>query len=280
MAKKTKEEKKKEEEKIKKYREITADDITSRKEVRDRGKKISTRDHKIKMYRFALVICILFLIVIYFLLWLWRMNGGFVIGLNEDFSKDYGIVLFESMEDINNNNRYSLQLNAGQVDYVTNICINWIKVNPDTQKDGSHNGDNYFAYTFYLRNMGTSVCNYHYTIYIDDVVKNVDEAVRIIVYRNGEPKLYAKPGYNGNPERQENSIPVTNFFDKDRVCLENRDGFKPKDIDKFTIVIFIEGDDPQCLNPLIGGEMKMHMEFNAERIDSDKSPNFRLSNEI
>ena len=41
--------------------------------------------------------------------------------------------------------------------------------------------------------------------------------------------------------------------------LEQRKNFKPKQKDRFTIVIFLEGDDPECINDLIGGEIKMHM---------------------
>ena len=47
---------------------------------------------------------------------------------------------------------------------------------------------------------------------------------------------------------------------------ECRQDFNPGDIDRFTIVIFIEGDDPDCTNALLGGELKMHMEITEEHI--------------
>jgi len=31
-------------------------------------------------------------------------------------------------------------------------------------------------------------------------------------------------------------------------------------------VVFVEGDDPDCLDEIIGGEMKMHMEITEEHI--------------
>lgn len=49
--------------------------------------------------------------------------------------------------------------------------------------------------------------------------------------------------------------------------LESRQDFAPGDIDRFTIVIYIEGDDPDCTNALLGGEMKMHMDITEEHID-------------
>ena len=38
----------------------------------------------------------------------------------------------------------------------------------------------------------------------------------------------------------------------------------PGDIDKFTIVIWLEGDDPDCIDNILGGEIKMHMEIREE----------------
>ena len=249
MPKETKEEKNQEEERVKKYRELTADDITERKDIRDRGKTISNREHRYKMYKFGLILCILFLIVIYYLLRLWYSNGGFVIGLARDEEKEYGIVLFENLEDAQTGKNYTLQLNAGKIDYVDNISVDWIPKDIDEKSNGgSHNlEDNYLAYTFYLANKGTTSISYFYTIYIEKKKKNVDDAMRIMIYQNGEKT------------------------DENRVCLVGRHNFTPGTIDKYTIVIYIEGDDPECLDPLIGGEMKMHMEIQTARNDRDQN---------
>ena len=52
--------------------------------------------------------------------------------------------------------------------------------------------------------------------------------------------------------------------------LEQRRNFKPKEKDRFTIVIFLEGDDPECVNDLIGGEIKMHMDITEEHFQENK----------
>ena len=54
-----------------------------------------------------------------------------------------------------------------------------------TKKTDGHNGENYIAYTFYLENLGDETIHYWYRIYVDDVVKNVDKAIRVAVYLNG-----------------------------------------------------------------------------------------------
>ena len=86
-----------------------------------------------------------------------------------------------------------------------------------------------------------------------------------MVYRNDEKTLYAKA--NETTGEAENG--TTKFYSDREVMVEGRKDFRPGDIDKFTIVIFIEGDDPDCVDALIGGEMKMHMEITEEHIQQE-----------
>ena len=146
------------------------------------------------------------------------------------------------------------------MNFMDNISINWLPKNIDTEKDGSHNGENYIAYTFYIKNKGTETVNYWYTVKIDDVIKKVDEAARVMVYFNGEKKVYAKiNGITNLPEKDTEA-----FYDDKTAVLEQRKDFKSEDVDKFTIVIWLEGDDPDCIDSILGGEIKMHMEIREE----------------
>ena len=52
--------------------------------------------------------------------------------------------------------------------------------------------------------------------------------------------------------------------------LENRTDFKPGDVDKITIFIWLEGDDPECVDNILGGEIKMHMEIAEEHLEENK----------
>ena len=114
--------------------------------------------------------------------------------------------------------------------------------------------------------MGQDTINYWTTIKIDDVIKNVDEAVRVMVFKNDNKVIYAKNSrQTGQPEP--GTVP---FKDEETVMLELTENFKVGDIDKYTVVIWIEGDDPECKNDLIGGEIKMHMTLTEEHILQDK----------
>ena len=48
------------------------------------------------------------------------------------------------------------------------------------------------------------------------------------------------------------------------------ENFKVGDIDKYTVVIWVDGPDKECDNSLIGGEIKMHMTLTEEHILQDE----------
>ena len=131
----------------------------------------------------------------------------------------------------------SRELAADTIDYMDNISIKWLPEDIDKQGTGAHNGDNYIAYTFYVINAGKENVHYWYEINVDDSIKNVAE--------EGTKKFVSK------------SIAV----------LEQRKNFKPNAKDRYTIVVWIEGDDPDCKNELLGGEIKMHMDITEEHTD-------------
>lgn len=223
------------------------------------SKKIYKRDFRIKLIRLALLVLLLFLILLYFVLSMIYDIGRFTIILDRSLRWDKGIVIYENL----NNKVVSRRLEASRMEGIDNISINWLPENLDTEAEGSHNGDNYIAYTFYIENEGKDVINYWYSIPIDDVIRDVDEAIRVMVYLNGEKNVYAK--LNGRTEEPEEGTKA--FYSDEIVVLESRQDFSPGDIDKFTIVVFIEGDDPDCTNALLGGEMKMHMDITEEHIN-------------
>lgn len=231
------------------------------KKVRLNSEKIKLREQRIKHIKLGVLIIILFLTILYFLLSIAYEGGNFTVSLDENFAKKSGLVMYESKE----TKEDKRVLKAEQADYIDNISVKWLPENIDNEAEGSHNGDNYLAYTFYLENKGSETINYWYEILIDDVIKNVDRAIRVMVYRNGERTIYAK----ANESTGEAEEGTKKFYSNKEVLVEGRQDFMPGEVDKFTIVIYIEGDDPDCIDALIGGEMKMHMEITEEHIKQE-----------
>src|SRR5574344_1107750 len=154
--------------------------------------------HKLsRMVRISLLGLLLLLIVAYIILQIMFSEGAFVVSLDSNSTMESGIALYESLNDPTGKRK----LDAKSIQFMDNISEKWIPENVNNEAEGSHNGQNYIAYTFYVENQGKQLLNYYYQIIVDDVIKNVDEAVRIEVYRNDDKKIYAKKNFlNGEPE--------------------------------------------------------------------------------
>ena len=203
---------------------------------------------------------ILVFLLIFTILGIVSNVNKFTITLDNKLQDEKGIILYSNP----NEKAHQRKLFASALNDMDNISYDWIPKDVHTSSNGgSHNGDNYIAYTFYIENEGEVSVNYWYSIIIDDVIKRVDEAVRVIVFLNDEETVYAKIN-NETGEAEKNTEP---FYKDDVVVLKSRNDFKVGDVDKFTIVIYLEGDDPDCLNDIIGGEIKMHMEIREEHLD-------------
>lgn len=231
---------------------------TAGQKIEEKAKKEKRKRIRHKVFRTLLVVIIIFLINVYIILSLFYKGENFTVTLDSEYGRESGLVIYEEQT-----NKYERTfLRSKDIEYFTDISVNWLPENIDNEGDGSHNGRNYIAYTFYAENMGQDTINYWTTIKIDDVVRNVDEAIRVMVFKNGNKVIYAKNNRTtGEPEPD-----TVAFKNDDTVMLELSENFKVGDIDKYTVVIWVEGDDPECKDDLIGGEIKMHMTLTEEHI--------------
>jgi hypothetical protein len=227
---------------------VTADRLKKRQKI---GRIVKT----------SLLILLLSLIVLYIILQVIYNEGKFTVTLDPNSTLKSGLAMYESLNDPTPKRK----LYANSIKFMDNISIKWLPTTIKNEDGGSHNGDNYIAYTFYLENQGTDVINYWYKVVTDDIIKNVDEAVRIMIYRNDDATVYAKAS-STTKEAEEGTVKFRTDEDG-TIILEQRQDFKPGDVDKYTIVVWIEGDDPECTNALLGGEIKMHMDITEEHID-------------
>ena len=183
--------------------------------------------------------------------------GNFTINLNrlELFRKGIAIADEGYFE------KPTARLVANTVVDATNISIDDIPEDVD-QIDGGHNGDNYMAYTYYVRNAGKEDVYYNASITLDSCAKGAEEAVRVAVWRNGERTVYAMPSEEGTPE-----YGCENFVDEKTVCRFTEENFLVGNVDKYTIVIWMEGDDPECVDRIVGGSVEFSMHIDADNDD-------------
>ena len=183
--------------------------------------------------------------------------GNFTINLNRLELYRKGI----SIADNGDFDGATARLVANTVQDATNISIDDIPADVDSI-DGGHNGNNYMAYTYYVRNAGKEDLGYIASITLDSCAKGAEKAVRIAVYQNGERIVYAAPADDGGTEDG-----CENFLSDKLVCqYENKD-FLVGNVDRYTIVIWMEGDDPDCVDAIIGGSVQFSMSIDADYDD-------------
>jgi len=220
--------------------------------------KVKRRKKLRKIVKLALLFILLLLLIIYIVVGLIYNNGNFTILLDKNLYLDRGIIIYDDPD----YKVFRTELQAKALDFLDNISYKWLPNDLDTSQNGSHNGENYVAYTFYIENMGKDMSDYWSEIEIDSVFKNVDEAIRIRVYKNGNQVTYAKMSKSGTPEKE------TELFKTDTlVALDHVENFSPGDINKYTVVIWLEGSDPECTDNILGGQIKLHMAFNSEFVE-------------
>lgn len=179
--------------------------------------------------------------------------GSFTVKISKYDMINQGLTLSETPE----YDKSIAVLNADIVHDMTNISGEDFPLNID-KINGCHNGENYIAYTFYLINAGEDTITYKGELNIEGAEGGIDEAVRVAVYQNGEKTVYGKTKSNG---RGKESDCDKEFASSTMVMTNKHENFKPAEKDKYTIVIWLEGNDPDCTNDIIGGTMKLGMNF-------------------
>ena len=232
--------------------------------LRVTAKQVSRRRVMLKLATVVGGIATLLLLIFYGMAIFAREVGSFTVNVPEGDS-EYNIALSENPEFEESFNK----LSADPLDEMDNITESNIAEDVDSGAYyGSHNGMAYIAYTFYVKNVSESENPITYLISIDieEIVLSTDEAIRIKVYHNGVPTVYAK-SQKDSLEAEPNTTP---FYSSKQVMCTERTGFKKGEIDKFTIVIWLEGNDPECTDEIRGGKIKFSMNFSVKNTKEEK----------
>lgn len=220
----------------------------------------------------AIGVIVALLVLVYVLSLLFNKYGSFTVSIKDINDRRYGLSLSETDTFLHATSR----LNSNAAKDIDNIDGNTLPNNLN-DVNGEHNGDNYVAYTFYVKNSGELACSYEYSLVVTRATVNIDAAARVRVYFNpnyykaatdeynysGAYTDYAKPSTSGNgkPEVDPDNRVMTNFASANVVCEGRVDDFGAGDLGKITIVIWLEGNDPDCTDDVLGGQLKLDMNF-------------------
>jgi hypothetical protein len=214
--------------------------------------------------------------------------GSFTINLTADMLRS-GYVLSETADFKEEKSR----LFSEEIQEVNNITFEDIAQDVD-MIDGPHNANNYIAYTFYIKNTGESASTYNYFLRCESQTMNVASAIWVMLFEDGKQILYAKEGANGEPEGLYgyNTKPpfadsayyydkqyyelngkygvITTPFVSDKIVAQGMvEDVEPQEVHKYTVVMWVEGNDPECTNDIFGGYAKFSMDFEKGRDENN-----------
>lgn len=251
----------------------------------------------------TLAILVSILVILYIMTAFYTGKGEFVVKVDRTMA-DSGFFLSETTDF----SEGLVTLRNDAVENVTNITL--ADIPKDVMNvDGKHNGRNYVAYTFYLKNGTGDTRDYNYELSVQSTSNDVDTASWVMVFKNGKQNIYALENSNGYPEclYSEWELPFTEYAEdidsqqssvksvskahiteemiqyhgftaleglyqlqtipwesKEMVCTGTRKKLENEGVDKYTVVIWLEGDDPDCKDNLLGGHIEMSMKFMYE----------------
>ncbi len=229
-------------------------------------------------------------------------TGGYTINIDEEL-QGMSIELRESYKDENGTN----QLEAPEFQKAEPIMQPQVNECLAYNNDGGYTSSagNYIGYTFYLCNVGNNECDVESTFKIVENKKDVASAVRFwvfvsegsekdgelvldtidttgTIYKKKESSAEIEDKYNKsyNNETKPNGYQQQvnwneNYTDADDENIIKTfiwEDFKPGDAKKITIIMWLEGNDPDCIayedengvrQGILGGSLKIGMSFQA-----------------
>lgn len=199
----------------------------------------------------------LFSAVLAILAWFGANTGNFIVMLDRDEFRR-GICLCSDGSFSKPEPRlYAASI--GEVDNIsyTDINLNLVKENPGTYIDEEFS---YLAFTYFLKNSGEEPVDIKYRIYITENYRNADQAVRVLLIEDDErERMFQKPD---SVEHEYYAMPdALHFVDDKVVCEDIIHEFQPGEVRKFSVIIWLEGQDPDCTDDLLGGMIKLRMKF-------------------
>ena len=240
--------------------------------------RLINREYRLKnLFYKILVIIILFFLICFGALYISRTLGGnFQINL----SNGRRVI---SMSETSDFLKPTDVLDAPIPAKMNNISYTTIPVDDSINTEGSSNGKDYMAYTFFVKNTGNRVVSYYTKLNLINFEKGLESCIRVMIVRNGDKKVYAK-AKEGTDQEAEKIYYFDNHaisdvdVDVDTVPFENmkvglyelREKLPIGEIDRYTIICWIEGSDPETTDEKKSGIVKMSIDFSVlEEEDED-----------
>ena len=197
-----------------------------------------------------------------------QQSGNFVMNMDYD-SYNRSIVLSSDKEFSNPTPR----LMTDPIEDARDMTYSWLKLDEVQATDGNYVDPDYdyVAYTFYLKNDGFETVDITYHLRMSEIYKGMDEAIRILIIQDGVETMYQKLDKvqpNGELPYYPEIMPRPKLFVSDSiVAREYIDSLNPGQSVKFSVVMWLEGYDPDTDDDILGGRIKLQMNFSIDDLE-------------
>ena len=230
-----------------------------------------------------------------------QLQGHFTINMSNGMF-DQGFILSETPDFAN----ATTHLFCTPAENVPCVSISNLPESLDAI-DGQHNAV-YFAYTFYCRNEGSETVDYEWQVNLNSESGDLSHACWVMIFEDSKMTFYARPNketgkaealpafdddsrgyimrplekFCADPDSQYETITQMKGYEYARVIPKpfvtdymvargKQKKVEPMDVHKYTVVIWLEGDDPDCTDELIGGHVGM--DFYFQLVDDEDGSN-------
>ena len=154
------------------------------------------------------------------------------------------------------------RLMSDPINAAKDVTYAWIKreeivATPGNYVDIDHD---YVAYTFWVKNEGFETVDLSYYVRITEEYNNLASAIRVLIIDDGVETLYMK---EDTVEKDYSKyMPQAEYFLTSATVMRKViNDFNPGEQRLFSIVIWLEGHDPDTTDEILGGMIKMTMNF-------------------
>ena len=216
------------------------------------AKKVSRAIIIERLITISLILILLTIGVVYSVSYTY-INSGYGINVISDQKISKAV----SLSDDEDFRRLSVGLKASAIISLDNFSYDWFPTDLDELGGGSHNGENYICYTFYVLNTGDEDLEYNSNLRIKHSTLDVEEAIRVKVYKDGIPTIYTHTYEEQIDAEIEASGIIVEEFYSDDVIAHNVESLDRGDFIRYTVVIWLEGRDYDCVNDKFSSELQM-----------------------
>lgn len=246
--------------------------------VKRTGKQVAALQNRIRITKWVLLALLLFVIILY-LLFIFFSTDGDGKGDGDDYG-DFTVKVSDRLR-----NLISLSEDEGfegattilkgtSVHNMWHCTRDWIPEDiQDLSEGGAHNSDDpsYLAYTFYIKNCSDEDIKYTYNLELTDkqITRELDalDAIRVMFIFEGDKTVWANPSKDGTPLESD-----TLEFSPEPQLLEQKDVLiKAGAVKKVTVVMWLEGTDPECVNDIWNNSLKFQMNIDVQNKFKEKT---------